>query len=163
MRLGLLTDIHNDHERLSRALDKFHSLQVDQVITLGDTCDVFSPPDGADEVASLLASCGAIGVWGNHDFSLCRNVSDTCRNRFRLATLDFMRHMQPHLEIAGCFFSHKDASVDPHDIAQLWSFEDDSRDLAARAREAFAANQHEHVFLGHYHCWWAATPAGPIV
>lgn len=162
MRLGLVTDIHNDCASLRKALEVFRKHQVDQVVTIGDTCDAFAPPNGADEVASLLSSCGAVGVWGNHDFHLCRDVSDFCQNKFAATTCEFMRQMQPQLEIDGCYFSHKDASVDPRDVEQLWSFEDDARDLCARARAAFAANRHGRQFMGHYHCWWAATPTGPI-
>lgn len=162
MRLGLVTDIHNDYENLARALEAFHYHQVDQVVTIGDSCDAFAPPEGADEVASLLEVCGAIGVWGNHDFHLCREVPEFCKDKFSPATFEFMRSMKPNLEIDRCFFSHKDASVDPNDVEQLWSFEDDSRDLHARAKAAFAANQHGRQFVGHYHCWWAATPSGPL-
>jgi hypothetical protein len=162
MRLGLVTDIHNDCGNLRKALDVFRKHQVDQVVTIGDTCDAFAPPDGADEVASLLSSCGAVGVWGNHDFHLCREVSDFCQDKFAATTFEFMRQMQPQLEIDGCYFSHKDASVDPLDVEQLWSFEEDARDLFARARAAFAANRHGRQFMGHYHCWWAATATGPI-
>lgn len=162
MRLGLVTDIHNDHASLCRALEIFRSLQVDQVVTIGDSCDAFAPPDGADEVASLLTSCGAVGVWGNHDFHLCHDISNDSRGKFASTTFDFMQKMRPHLEIDGCYFSHKDASIDPHDVGQLWGFEDDSLDLGARARAAFAANQYGRQFMGHYHCWWAATPEGPI-
>ncbi len=162
MRLGLVTDIHNDHENLSRALEVFREHQVDQVVTIGDTCDAFAPPEGADEVASLLSSSGALGVWGNHDFHLCRDVPEFCREKFAPNTFQFMRSMQPQLQIDGCYFSHKDASVDPHSVEQLWSIEEDSRDLWARAKAAFESNQHVRQFMGHYHCWWAATPNGTV-
>jgi len=162
MRLGLVTDVHNQHVELAQALDLFRRRAVDQVVTIGDTCDAFAPPDGADEVASLLSASGAIGVWGNHDFHLSRDISDFCRDRFANATFDFMRQMQPHLEIDGCYFSHKDASVDPHDVEQLWGFEDDSRDLNARATAGFRAISNRCQFIGHYHRWWAATPSGQI-
>lgn len=162
MRLGLVTDIHNHHVELGKALELFRDNSVDQVVTIGDTCDAFAPPEGSDEVASLLSECGAIGVWGNHDFGLCREVSEDCRKRFGNATFDFMQQMRPHLEIEGCYFSHKDAGVDAYDVQQLWDFEEDSRDLKARAKAGFAANASTRQFIGHYHCWWAATPSGPI-
>ena len=73
-----------------------------------------------------------------------------------------MRQMRAYLEIDGCHFSHKDASVDPHDVEQLWGLEDDSRDLNARANAGFGAISNGRQFIGHYHCWWAATPDGPI-
>lgn len=161
MRLGLVTDIHNQEAELAKALDLFRDRQVDQVVTIGDTCDAFGPPEGSDEVASLLTACGAIGVWGNHDFPFCHDVSEDHRNRFGSATFDFMQQMRPHLEMDDCYFSHKDASVDPHDIEQLWDFDEGSRDLNARARAGFGANAMRCQFIGHYHRWWAATPTGP--
>lgn len=161
MRLGLVTDIHNHHVELAKALELFRTRNVDQVVTIGDTCDAFAPPEGSDEVATLLSACGAMGVWGNHDFGLCHEISDDCRERFGDATFDFMQRMKPQVEIDGCYFSHKDASVDPHDVEQLWDFEDDSRDLKARANAGFAAISNRRQFIGHYHCWWAATPTGP--
>jgi len=162
MRLGLVTDVHNDHLNLSRALDVFRIRQVDQVVTIGDTCDAFAPPDGADQVAQMLAACGAIGVWGNHDFHLCGDVADSCRARFAAGTFDFMRQVKPHLEVDGCYFSHKDASVDAHDVQQLWGLEEDSRDLGARAAAGFKAIANQRQFIGHYHRWWVATPSGPL-
>jgi hypothetical protein len=162
MRLGLVTDIHNNYANLARALAAFRKHQVEQVVTIGDTCDAFAPPEGADEAAALLAQCGAVGVWGNHDFHLCRDVPSFCRDRYAPTTFDYMRTMQPRLEIDGCHFSHKDASVDAHDVEQLWSLGEDSDDIWTRAEAAFAANQHGRQFMGHYHCWWAATPNGPI-
>lgn len=162
MRLGLVTDIHNDFANLTRALKAFRAHRVDQVVTIGDSCDAFAPPDGADEVASLLDQCGAIGVWGNHDFHLCREVSDFCQGRFAPATFDFMHKLQPTLVVDGCHFSHRDASVDANDGEQLWSFEDEPLDLWRRAQAGFAANPYGRQFIGHYHRWWAATPRGPI-
>ncbi len=162
MRLGLVTDVHNAHAELAKALELFRVRQVDQVVTIGDTCDAFAPPEGCDEVASLLSECGAIGVWGNHDFGLCHEISDYCRERFGSATFDFMQQMRPQLEIDGCLFSHKDASVDAHDVEQLWDIEDGSRDLNARAKAGLGANSNRRQFIGHYHCWWAASPDGPI-
>lgn len=162
MRLGIVTDIHNDHVQLDWALSLFRRHQVDQVVTIGDSCDPFAPTEGGDEVAALLAGCRAVGVWGNHDFNLCREITDYCRERFSAATFDFMQRMKPSLELEGCHFSHKDASVDPHDVDQLWSIGDEERDMSSRATAAFAASLCERQFIGHYHHWFAATPSGPI-
>jgi hypothetical protein len=163
MRLGLVTDIHNQRAELSRALELFRTRDVEQVVTIGDTCDVFAPPDGADDVASLLSESGAIGVWGNHDFHLGeQEVSECCRGRFDQATLEFMQQMKPHLEIDGCYFSHKEASVDPYDVEQLWEFDEENSDLNARAAAGFRAISNRRQFLGHYHRWWATTPSGPL-
>jgi hypothetical protein len=162
MRLGLVTDVHNHAAELDRALALFRSCGVEQVVTIGDTCDAFAPPEGAARVASLLSAGGAVGVWGNHDFALCRDVSERQQARFGPTVLTFMREMRPYLEIDGCYFSHKDASVDPHDPLQLWSVEDGPLDLLARAAAGWKAVPHDRQFVGHYHRWWAATPRGQI-
>jgi len=162
MRLGLVTDVHNHAAELARALRLLRDHDVERVVTIGDTCDAFAPPDGATEVASLLSACDAVGVWGNHDFPLCRDVSERHRARFGSAVLEFMSEMQPSLVIDGYYFSHKDASIDAHDVLQLWSLEEEPLDLVARATAGLAAVPHDRQFVGHYHRWWAATPRGRL-
>jgi predicted phosphodiesterase len=162
VRLGLVTDIHNHAAEVGRALDLFATARVDQVVTLGDTCDAYARSVGATEVASLLLAAGAVGVWGNHDFSLCSEVSPAVRERFPEVVLRFMSGMRARLEMGDCHFSHKEASVDPYDAAQLWDVSDGPLDLLERARLGFAATAHRCQFVGHYHRWWAATPAGQV-
>jgi hypothetical protein len=162
MRLGLVTDVHNHAVELAAALRLLRDRGVEQVITLGDTCDAFVPAEGAQEVAALLRDCGAIGVWGNHDFSLCRDVEASVGERYGQPVLEFMAGIQPRLVLAGCRFSHREASVDPHDMLQLWDLGDEPLDLVERASRAFAAAAERWQFVGHYHRWWAATPRGPV-
>lgn len=139
MRLGLVTDIHNHAAELAAALAAFRDRGVDQVVTIGDTCDAFGRGDGAGEVASLLDRCSAVGVWGNHDFHLCRDVSGAVRGRYPPVVLDVMARMGPRLVLGDCHFSHKESSVDPHDVTQLWDIGDCPLDLMKRATSAFAA------------------------
>lgn len=162
MRLGLITDVHNHAAELATALASFRERGVDQVVTIGDTCDAFGRDDGAGRVAALLAECGAVGVWGNHDFTLCRDVTAAVRGRYLPDVLDVMGRMQPRLVIEDCHFSHKESSVDPHDVAQLWDVGDRPPDLTERAELAFGAVGNRWQFVGHYHRWWAATPAGRV-
>jgi predicted phosphodiesterase len=162
MRLGLVTDVHNHAAALARALELFRDRGVGQVITIGDTCDAFTRGEGASEVASLLDGCGAVGVWGNHDFTLCRDVPAEVRDRYPPVVLDVMARMQPRLVIGYCHFSHKESSVDPHDVEQLWDISERPLDLMERARLAFAASDSLWQFVGHYHRWWAATPEGQV-
>jgi hypothetical protein len=162
MRLGLVTDVHNHAAELAAALAAFRDRGVDRVVTLGDTSDAFGRADGAGVVASLLDACSAVGVWGNHDFSLCRDTSGEARRRYPPVVLDLMARMHPRLEIGDCHFSHKESSVDAHDVAQLWDVCDQPIDLMERARLAFAASDSRWQFVGHYHRWWAATAEGPV-
>src|SRR5262245_34147003 len=124
MRLGLVTDVHNHAAELAAALASFRDRGVDRVITLGDTCDAFGRGDGAGEVASLLDECSAVGVWGNHDFTLCRNVPAAVRGRYPPLALAVMGRMEPRLVVGDCHFSHKESSVDPYDVDQLWDISD---------------------------------------
>lgn len=164
MILGLITDVHNDAARLEVALKLFHDRGVDQVLTIGDTCDAFSRGDStaAARVATLLQENGVQGVWGNHDFSLCQEVSELVRSRFPSVVLEVMSRMQPRLIMEECYFSHKDSSVDPYDVAQLWDISDTPPDLSERAGLAFHASPVRFQFVGHYHRWWAATTHGTI-
>lgn len=163
MRLGLVTDIHNRAAELSAALSAFRARGVDRVITMGDTCVVFDRGGGSTAVAALLADCSAVGVWGNHDFTLCRKVPSIVREHYPPAVLHMMARMEPRLLIADCYFTHKESAVDPHDVSQLWDIANDGPvDLMEKARLAFAAVNCKWQFFGHYHRWWAATPSGPI-
>jgi hypothetical protein len=162
VRIGLVTDVHNHAAELAAALRVFRARGVDRVVTLGDTCDAFGRGDGAGAVAALLADCSAAGVWGNHDFTLCREVPAAVRDRYPPVVLDVMAGMEPRLVVGDCHFSHKEASVDPHDVAQLWDVSDRPLDLMERARLGFAAVGSRWQFVGHYHRWWAATPGGPL-
>jgi len=162
MLIGLVTDVHNHAGELAQALAIFRDRGVKQVITIGDTCDAFARVDGATEVAAMLDECGAGGVWGNHDFTLARDASAAVRDRYPPIVLSILGRMQPRLIIGDCHFSHKESSADPHDVAQLWDISDRPLDLMERARLAFAAVDSRWQFVGHYHRWWAATPAGPI-
>ena len=90
-------------------------------------------------MATLLDRCSAAGVWGNHDFTLCWDVSDAVRGRYPSVVLDLMSRMQPQLVIGDCHFSHKESSVDPHDVAQLL----DSRGVAVRAGHHCAKPAHK--------------------
>lgn len=162
MRLGLVTDVHNHAAELSAALSVFRERGIDRVVTLGDTCDAFGRRDGAGAVAALLADCSAVGVWGNHDFTLCRDVPAAVYDRYPAVVLDMMARMEPRLVVGDYHFSHKESSVDPHDVAQLWDISERPLDLMERARLAFAAVGSRCQFVGHYHRWWAATPGGPV-
>jgi predicted phosphodiesterase len=161
MRIGLVADIHNDADSLSRALAALNARGVDLLITLGDTCDVFLPDDGIVDVATILQQHHVIGVWGNHDFVLCRNVDDRYLTRFAgTPVLSYMAGMLPTLVVGDCHFSHLEPLGDPHDVAHLWSLNDKPFDLIELAVPSFAAVDQRLLFTGHYHRWWAATPDG---
>ena len=162
MRLGVVTDIHNHAALLARALELFRQRSVEQVVTIGDTLDAFTVETGAAEVATILNECNAVGVWGNHDFTMCRDVPERVRERHSPMVFDVMARMQPRLVLGDCHFSHKESSVDPFDVMQLWDLSEHRLNLSERAVLAFAAVTSRWQFVGHYHRWWATTAAGPL-
>jgi hypothetical protein len=101
-------------------------------------------------------------VWGNHDFSLRGDIPERTRARFPEIALTLMAHMQPRLVIGECHFSHKESSVDPFDVEQLWDANDRPLDLAERASLGFRSAPARLQLVGHYHRWWATTPSAHV-
>lgn len=159
MRIGILADIHDDAERLSSALDQLARRGADRIVVLGDTLTYTSAAD-AVRVVELLQEAHAIGVWGNHDFGLCSDVSEELRGKVDPRILGFMATLQPHLELAECYFSHVEPWLDPYDVYQLWHY-DGPPDTIEKAARSFAAVPHRFLFLGHFHRWLLMTPGGP--
>lgn len=162
MRLGLVTDIHSHAAPLARALELFRQHHVDQVVTLGDTCDAFTSAGQPAEVVDLLRAAGAVGVWGNHDVGLCRHVSEPTRRRYGDGVLSFMATLHPRLVLGGCHFSHREPTLDLEDPAALWSLDEELPDLAEVARRSLLATTERVLFVGHFHRWLVATAAGVL-
>lgn len=161
MRIGLLTDIHEEAGRLRTALAVLAAEGVDAVVQLGDACDLFGPGRGTAEVVELLASAGVAGVWGNHDFGMCHEVSDEIRARAEPHVLAYLAEMRPRLELGGCHFSHVEPWLDPHSVTDLWYF-DGPPDTPEKAARSFAAVPHPVLFLGHFHRWLVMSDVGPV-
>jgi predicted phosphodiesterase len=161
MRIGIVTDIHDQVELLARALAALRAEAVDAIVTLGDNTDLFWKWRAAREVAALLRNAGAIGVWGNHDFGLCRNVTEEIRRRFLSTTCDYFATLQPRLELGGCHFSHIEPFLDPERADDLWATEGRPED-ETRAARSFAAIPHRVAFIGHFHRWLITSDTGPV-
>jgi predicted phosphodiesterase len=159
MRIGIVTDIHDEVEKLVVALATLRAVGADAIVSLGDTTDLFGSWDRADEVAGLLRGAGVVGVWGNHDHGLCRGVGEKARARASAASLDYMATFRGRLELGGCHFSHVDPWIDPDDPANLWAFDGRPED-PDRLERSFATVANRVAFLGHYHRWVAATERG---
>ena len=158
MLLGIVTDIHEDVPALEKALAEFRSRGVDQVVNLGDACDLYSAAHSrTPEVVALLKGAGAVGVWGNHDIALCHEVPERVRERAEPEVLEYMATMKPRLSLGGCHFSHVDPWADPHDPGQIWVVSDPPDTPEGRTK-SFGAVTEKHSFIGHYHRWRVFTP-----
>jgi hypothetical protein len=177
MRIGIVTDVHDEIGLLARALAALRAEAVDAIVTLGDNTDFFGKWNRAREVAALLRAAGVVGVWGNHDFGLCREVTEDTRRRFPGDTCDYFATLRPRLEFrngrlgepaggspeerAGCHFSHVEPFLDPERPEDLWTFEGRPED-DDRAARSFAAVPHRVAFMGHFHRWLAVAETGRI-
>jgi predicted phosphodiesterase len=158
MLLGLLADIHESVEPLREALDLFARHRVDAIIHVGDMCEMHHR---LDDTVALLQSAGVIGVWGNHDFGLCRDPTDDMRRRFSPGVIEYMGSLQPTLVREDCSFTHVEPWLDANDLTQLWYFEGPPNTLQKLDR-SFAAVSQRVLFSGHLHAWFVASPDGPI-
>lgn len=156
MKLGLITDIHEDVEKLRTELGHFRDAQVDQVVVIGD---VFETGQRIEETCRLLAEARAIGVWGNHDFGLCFDPHPDVCNKYPASVIDFMGSLRPRLEIDGCLFTHVEPWLDPESLADLWYF-DGPPDEESNLERIFRAAPNRIMLSGHYHRWLLVTPEG---
>ncbi|WP_166830773.1 metallophosphoesterase family protein [Thalassoroseus pseudoceratinae] len=154
MKLGLLTDIHEEVDLLQAALDRLRDEQVDQVIFLGD---LFEFGCQIQDACRLLADAGVIGVWGNHDFGLCFEPTDKSREKYGDDVIEFMTSLQPRLEYEGCYFAHVEPWLDPEELSDLWYF-DGIPDRQDKRDRIFNAVPNDVMFAGHFHRWLLVTP-----
>ena len=121
MRIGLLTDIHEEVAHLRTALRVLVAEGVDTIVQIGDACDSFGPGRDRLETAELLSNAGAVGVWGNHDVGFCNEVPKEIRQETDSRILEYMAGMKSQLVVEGCHFSHVEPWLDPHSILDLYS------------------------------------------
>ena len=156
MLLGLLADVHEAVEPLREALGLFDRHGVEEVVFLGDICRMHRR---LEETVALLHRARAVGVWGNHDLGLCREVTDDVRRRFSPSILDFTKTLQATYVREDCLFTHVEPWLDTNDITQLWYFEPPPQTPEDFARSFDAVTQRV-LFSGHVHRWTLATPEG---
>jgi len=156
MKLGLITDIHEEAELLRLALERFANDQVDQVVVIGDVCRIGRH---LEETCRLLSDAKAIGVWGNHDLGLCLDPDQETLAKYSATVIDFMASLRPRLEVGGCYFAHVEPWLNPEEIADLW-YADGPPDEHQKLDRIFDAVPHRIMFAGHCHQWLLVTPQG---
>jgi predicted phosphodiesterase len=157
MRIGILADIHEDLDHLRWAIDVLREQRADRFVVLGDVCGMQTGPA---ETAVLLDEADAIGVWGNHDFGLCRdNPRPEDRRRYGERVLDFMGRLQPRLEVEGRLFTHVEPWLDPEKIEDPCYF-DGPPETPEQVARIVASVPNRMMFVGHSHRWLLVTPEG---
>jgi predicted phosphodiesterase len=157
MRIGLLSDIHEDTGHLTQALGLLRREGVDRLVTLGD---LFDNGQRVAETAGLLAAAGVVGVWGNHDLGLCHDPAPRFLARYPASVFDYLWTLRARVELDGCLFSHGLPHWDAYDPAAYYL---EGRPEAEAARAGiFAASGCRVTFVGHFHRWLAVTPEGAL-
>jgi hypothetical protein len=159
MRLGILADIHEHVGQLRAALSQFDRDRIDRVVILGD---VYGGGERFRETVELLASCGASGVWGNHDFGYCQLAAQSperLRTRFSDFEIGFLSSLVPRFAIEDCLFTHVEPWRDLEDASELWHLEGPPN-TPRKVTRCFKAVTERRLFVGHFHQWQLATTDG---
>ncbi len=154
MKLGLIADIHEHVGHLQECLRVLNAEGVDQIVMLGDVCELgqrLSP------TCELLTAANAVGVWGNHDFGLCVDDSLELRQECGDTVVDYMRSLKSQLVIEDCSFAHIEPWLNPAKLEDLWYF-DGVPTTIERRRQIFSVKPHRLFFAGHYHRWLLVSP-----
>lgn len=67
MRVGVISDIHGNHEALEAVLDDVDEVGVDRIVCLGDVVGYGADPEAVIERIEALVARGAVCIKGNHD------------------------------------------------------------------------------------------------
>ena len=158
MRLGLLSDIHEDVAGLCWAIQTLQSAGVEQFVCLGD---VSEDGEAIDETCAILAGAGVVGVWGNHDFGLCTAPMEVLADRFSPEALAYIRSYQARLSFGDCHFCHIEPCLDPRSGLDLWE-QPSIPDSPERLAWNWEAVPERLLFMGHLHRWFAASSRGAL-
>lgn len=107
MKIGIITDIHNNIDALNAVLDKFSSLAVEKVICSGDIIGIGPRPEETIKKIMLLndyIEC----VRGNHENYLTNGSPDTVPNDERMSYGEMEHHKWEHEKLSyesRCFIN----------------------------------------------------------
>lgn len=153
--LGVVGDVHAEHQRLERALNLFAAQGVDAVICTGDIAD---GPGNVDTCCDLLRQAKVTTVAGNHDRWLLddrvREIEDAHhRSELSETSEAFLTSLGKTESLTTCagelLLCH---GVDHNDLRKVWPGTE--RMPIERSHELdsiILRNQHRYVINGHLH------------
>ncbi|WP_254508858.1 metallophosphoesterase family protein [Anatilimnocola floriformis] len=154
MKLGLITDIHEEVDNLRAALARLKAERVDKIVMIGDVALL---GEHLTETCRLLTEAHAVGVWGNHDYGLCVDPSPELQQKHPREVFEYFGKLRPSLDIDGFHFSHVEPWLNPESLFDLWYY-DGPPDEHGKLWRIFNAAPHRVMFAGHFHKWLLATP-----
>jgi putative phosphoesterase len=146
MRVGVVSDVHNNLEALSYALEHLRSCDV--ILGLGDLISDYRVDARAVE---LCRGARVFNILGNHEKSILRHPGSQVRRRMSAEILEYLGELPASREIEldgrKVHVAHGSPWDDPTDTRCVYVIE---RDRPALARVA-ATTQADVVLLGHTH------------
>lgn len=149
MKLGLISDIHEHTDNLCECLRLLQSEGVEQIVMLGDVCEL---GHRIRPTCELLATANVTGVWGNHDYGLCVDPPISLRQDYGDIVVDYMTSLKARMVIDDCYFAHIEPWLNPDRLEDLWYF-DGTPETVERRQLIFSAQPQRVCFAGHYHRW----------
>ncbi len=146
MKVGVVSDVHNNVEALTYALDQLRD--CDLLLGLGDLVSDYRVDP---RIPRLVNEWGLVTIAGNHEKSILLHPGSQIRARLSVETLDFLRDLPTAREIAldgrQVHVAHGAPWDDPTDYRCVYVIE---RDHAALGRVA-TTTRADLVLLGHTH------------
>ncbi|MGH7847445.1 MAG: metallophosphoesterase family protein [Candidatus Binatia bacterium] len=147
MRLGVISDIHSEADRLDQALRLLQDCEL--IVCAGDISDQ-SKFDA--RAVQLLLECGVLAIKGNNDFAACRNpliqksTAGKPEERWLRSLADFPSHR--YLTLGGLRLGvfHGSPWDDPTRDFFRYVFPESERDIQRIGSAGF-----DLVILGHTH------------
>lgn len=98
MKVGIITDIHNNCDALNAVLDKFASAKVEKIICCGDILGIGPKPE--ETVRKIMQLENIECVRGNHDNYLINGIPDTMPNDEMMDYGEIQHHKWEHKKLS---------------------------------------------------------------
>jgi putative phosphoesterase len=145
MRLGVVSDVHNNVEALAYALERLAG--CDLVVSLGDLVSDYRV---LPQIIHLARDAGLMGIRGNHEKAIFMHPGSRLRHQLADDDVAYLDALPPQRELTidgrRVLLTHGSPWDDPADYRCHYV---SSRDPADRAR--LAASHAEVVLIGHTH------------
>lgn len=157
MKLGVLSDVHNNVAALSYALT--HLADCDVILNLGDLVFEYRVEPEIIEIARLA---DLIGIAGNHEKAILLHPSSSVRAKLAPDILDYIKALPPSRTMAisgfNLLIAHGAPWDDPHDW-RCASVHERNHGAMERMRQVPA----DIILLGHTHVPMLAAVGDKLV
>lgn len=172
-RIGLIGDIHAEHQLLERAVDFLAARRVEAIFATGDITD---GPGSVDRCCELMEARNVLAVRGNHDRWLltgaARDLPDatpmdavSARSRSYLQALPITREFETaegRALVCHGLGVNDMARVKPEDSGYAIESNDDLQNLMRGGRHRWILNGHSHARMVRHFSGLTIVNAGTL-